>query len=88
MPWNRLLAGTAAGGAMGLAALAGRYAAGVSRARRVWPVQVEAGLRDLGEVDEVSILPLVERLTPDGSGLNGEPGVSYLVRAGGRRGAV
>jgi 7,8-dihydropterin-6-yl-methyl-4-(beta-D-ribofuranosyl)aminobenzene 5'-phosphate synthase len=48
-------------------------------------VQVEAGLRDLGEVDEVSILPLVERLTPEGSGLKGEPGVSYLIRAGGRR---
>jgi 7,8-dihydropterin-6-yl-methyl-4-(beta-D-ribofuranosyl)aminobenzene 5'-phosphate synthase len=48
-------------------------------------VQVGAGLRDLGEVDEVSILPLVERLTPEGSGLAGEPGVSYLVRAGGTR---
>jgi len=70
---------------MGLAALAGRYAAGVSRADRAWPVQVESGLRDLGEVDEVSILPLVERLTPHGSGLAGEPGVSYLVRAGGTR---
>jgi 7,8-dihydropterin-6-yl-methyl-4-(beta-D-ribofuranosyl)aminobenzene 5'-phosphate synthase len=85
MPWNRLLAGTAAGGAVALAALAGRYAAGVSRAGRAWPVQVEAGLRDLGEVDEVSILPLVERLTPEGGGLKGEPGVSYLIRAGGRR---
>ncbi len=42
---------------------------------------MEAGLRDLGEVDEVSIRPLVERLTPDGSGLHGEPGVSYLVSA-------
>jgi len=27
----------------------------------------------------------VERLIPEGSGLNGEPGVSYLVRAGGTR---
>jgi 7,8-dihydropterin-6-yl-methyl-4-(beta-D-ribofuranosyl)aminobenzene 5'-phosphate synthase len=42
-------------------------------------------LRDLGEVAEVSILPLVERLTRDGSGLVGEPGLSYLVRAGGTR---
>ncbi len=79
------MAGTAAGGVMALAALAGRYAAGVSRAGRAWPVQVEAGLRDLGEVAEVSVLPLVERLVPEGSGLKGEPGVSYLVRAGGRR---
>jgi 7,8-dihydropterin-6-yl-methyl-4-(beta-D-ribofuranosyl)aminobenzene 5'-phosphate synthase len=82
MPWNRVLV---AGGAAGLAALAGRYAAGVARADRSWPVQVEARLGDLGEVDEVSILPLVERLTPDGSGLHGEPGVSYLIRAGGLR---
>jgi 7,8-dihydropterin-6-yl-methyl-4-(beta-D-ribofuranosyl)aminobenzene 5'-phosphate synthase len=75
----------AAGGVMGIAALAGRYAAGVTRASRTWPVQVEAGLRDLGEVPEVSILPLVERLIPKGSDLAGEPGVSYLVRAGGMR---
>jgi hypothetical protein len=85
MPWNRVLAGTAAGGVTALAALAGRYAAGVSRAGRAWPLQVEAKLGDLGEVDEVSILPLVERLVPEGSGLKGEPGVSYLVRAGGRQ---
>jgi 7,8-dihydropterin-6-yl-methyl-4-(beta-D-ribofuranosyl)aminobenzene 5'-phosphate synthase len=85
MPGKRVLAGTAAGGVLALAALAGRYAAGVSRADRAWPVPVEAGLRDLGEVDEVSILPLVERLTPEGSSLRGEPGVSYLVRAGGKR---
>jgi 7,8-dihydropterin-6-yl-methyl-4-(beta-D-ribofuranosyl)aminobenzene 5'-phosphate synthase len=75
----------AAGGVAGLVALAGRYAAGLARADRSWPVQVEARLSDLGEVDEVSISPLVERLTPDGSGLAGEPGVSYLIRAGGMR---
>src|SRR5215470_3638177 len=85
MLWNRVLAGTAAGGVAGLAALAGRYAAGAARAGREWPAQVEAGLGGLGEVGEVSILPLVERLTPEGSGLRGEPGVSYLVSAGGRR---
>jgi len=86
MQSNRVLAaGTAAGSLAGLAALAGRYVAGVARADRSWPPQVEAGLRGLGEVDEVSILPVVERLTADGSGLAGEPGVSYLVRAGGAR---
>ena len=86
MGWNRVLAAaTAAGGVAGLAALMRRYAAGTARADRSWPAQVGAGLRDLGEVDEVSIVPLVERLTPDGSGLAGEPGVSYLVRAGGTR---
>jgi len=57
----------------------------VARADRSWPVQVEARLRDVGEVDDVSILPLVERLSRHGSGLAGEPGVSYLVRAGGTR---
>jgi len=83
MPWKRALAGGAAGTAAALAggaagtaaALAGlmlRYAAGVARADRSWPVQVEPGLRDLGEVDEVSILPLVERHTVAGRGLIGE----------------
>jgi 7,8-dihydropterin-6-yl-methyl-4-(beta-D-ribofuranosyl)aminobenzene 5'-phosphate synthase len=86
MPRNWVLAaGTAVGSLAGLAALAGRYAAGVTRADRSWPPQVEAGLRGLGEVDEVSILPLVERLTAGGSGLAGEPGVSYLIRTGGTR---
>ena len=85
MPTNTAVAAGLAGGVIGSAALAWRYAAGVSRASRSWPVQVEAGLRDLGEVPEVSILPLVERLVPDGSRLRGEPGVSYLVRAGGRQ---
>jgi 7,8-dihydropterin-6-yl-methyl-4-(beta-D-ribofuranosyl)aminobenzene 5'-phosphate synthase len=80
-----ITAGTAASGVLGLAALAGRYAAGLPRERQSWPAQVESRLRDLGEVDEVSILPLVERLIPEESGLKGEPGVSYLVRAGGRR---
>jgi 7,8-dihydropterin-6-yl-methyl-4-(beta-D-ribofuranosyl)aminobenzene 5'-phosphate synthase len=86
MPGNRVLAaGAAAGGMAGLAALVGRYAAGVARAGRSWPGQVSAGLRDLGEAGEVSILPVVERLTADGRGLAGEPGISYLVRAGGTR---
>jgi 7,8-dihydropterin-6-yl-methyl-4-(beta-D-ribofuranosyl)aminobenzene 5'-phosphate synthase len=85
MPRNRVLTATAAGGVFGLAALVGRYAAGTARADRSWSAPVEAGLRDLGEVDEVSILPLVERLVPEGVGLHGEPGVSYLVSAGGMR---
>jgi 7,8-dihydropterin-6-yl-methyl-4-(beta-D-ribofuranosyl)aminobenzene 5'-phosphate synthase len=85
MPRNRVLTATAAGGVFGLAALAGRYAAGTARADRSWSAPVEAGLRDLGEVDEVSILPLVERLVPEGVGLHGEAGVSYLVSAGGMR---
>jgi len=85
MRWNRVLAGTAAAGAAGLAALAARYAAGTARADRSWPAEVATGLGGLGEVDEVSIVPLVERLVPEGSGLRGEPGVSYLVSAGGQQ---
>lgn len=85
MPSNRVLAGGTAGAVLGLAALARRYTAGVGRADRSWPAEVESGLRDLGEVDEVSILPLVERLIREGSGLRGEPGVSYLISAGGAR---
>src|SRR6516165_9995326 len=64
MPWNGGLAKSAAAGtAFALAGLAARYAAGAARADRCWPVQIEAGLRDVGEVDELSVLPLVERLT-------------------------
>ena len=85
MPWNKALAGGTAAGAAAIAALARRYAAGVARADRSWAARIEGGLRDLGEVDEVSVLPLVERLTAEGSGLAGEPGVSYLIRAGATR---
>jgi 7,8-dihydropterin-6-yl-methyl-4-(beta-D-ribofuranosyl)aminobenzene 5'-phosphate synthase len=85
MSWRTAVAGGAAVAGAALAGSAVRYAAGVARADRAWPAQVEPGLRDLGEVDEVSILPLVERLTVDGRGLIGEPGLSYLVRAGGTR---
>src|SRR3954469_11091237 len=80
-----------AGGAAGLAAAAGlsrlamRYAEGIRAADRSWRTLVAAPLRDIGEVDSVSILPIVERLTPPGSGLGGEPGVSYLVESGGMR---
>src|SRR5690242_21532397 len=85
MAWRAATAGAAAAGAgAGLAALAWRYAAGTAQADRSWPVRVEAGLRDLGEVDELVVLPVVERLTA-GGGLVGEPGLSYLVRAGDTR---
>jgi 7,8-dihydropterin-6-yl-methyl-4-(beta-D-ribofuranosyl)aminobenzene 5'-phosphate synthase len=87
MPWTRVvLGGAAAGVGAGLVGLAARYTAGRARVDRSWPVRVESALDGLGEVDEVSILPLVERLTPEeGGGLVGEPGLSYLVRAGGTR---
>jgi 7,8-dihydropterin-6-yl-methyl-4-(beta-D-ribofuranosyl)aminobenzene 5'-phosphate synthase len=82
MPWKGVATGGAVAGiGLGLVGLATRYAVGTARADRSWPAQVESGLRDLGEVDAVSILPVVERLPVDGKGLVGEPGLSYLVRA-------
>jgi 7,8-dihydropterin-6-yl-methyl-4-(beta-D-ribofuranosyl)aminobenzene 5'-phosphate synthase len=72
----------AAGVASALASLSARYVRGVARADREWSALVARPLRDLGEVGEVSILPVVERLVPDGSALKGEPGLSYLIRAG------
>jgi 7,8-dihydropterin-6-yl-methyl-4-(beta-D-ribofuranosyl)aminobenzene 5'-phosphate synthase len=75
-------------GAVAAAALAARYAAGRARADHDWLPLVESQLGDIGEVEEVTLLPLVERLIPEGAApgaLRGEPGVSYLVRAGGVR---
>lgn len=71
-------------GVAGLTALAGRYARARADADRDWARRLDARLAGLGEVDTVSILPLVERLTGGGldGRLQGEPGLSYLVRAG------
>ena len=72
--------------ASALAALAARYAIARRGADRTWAARVAPRLTDLGEVDEVTILPLVERLTgtdrPGAEALRGEPGLSYLIRAG------
>lgn len=79
-----------AAGATGVAAaalltrLARRYRTAVDDAERSWNTLVAVPLRDLGEVDAVTILPIVERLTA-APGLVGEPGVSYLITAGGTR---
>lgn len=75
MPWGRVV---------GAGALAVRYAAG-RRVEPSWPASLAPRLAQLGEVDQVSILPLVERLVPDsptrlGGRLRGEPGVAYLLR--------
>ena len=68
-------------GAAGLAAAAVRYAAARASTERQWLHRGEQWLGDIGEVDTVTILPLVERI-PARPGLRGEPGVSYLVTAG------
>ena len=70
-----------AAGAAGLAAAAVRYAAARASTERQWLQWGGQRLGDIGEVDTVSILPLVERVTAR-PGLRGEPGVSYLVTAG------
>jgi 7,8-dihydropterin-6-yl-methyl-4-(beta-D-ribofuranosyl)aminobenzene 5'-phosphate synthase len=67
-----------------MAALAARYSLGRAQAESSWLREVEPRLSGLGEVDEVRVLPLVERLTPSDA-LRGEPGVSYLITAGATR---
>lgn len=64
------------------AALAGRYVAGRNKADGETIRELDTRLADLGEVERLSILPVVERHT-DRPGLHGEPGVSYLVKADG-----
>jgi 7,8-dihydropterin-6-yl-methyl-4-(beta-D-ribofuranosyl)aminobenzene 5'-phosphate synthase len=62
------------------AALSGRYVRGRQAASRQEVASLDRKLTDLGSVDSLTILPVVERLTRD-QGLRGEPGVSYLIRA-------
>ena len=73
----------AAGGAVlaVLGALSARYVAARRRIERSWTTAVERKLDAIGEVDDLMVVPLVERLTPMQQ-LLGEPGVSYLLRAG------
>jgi 7,8-dihydropterin-6-yl-methyl-4-(beta-D-ribofuranosyl)aminobenzene 5'-phosphate synthase len=63
-------------------ALAGRYAAGRRQEDRQTTAELDSRLTDLGEVNRLSILPLVERHTATET-LRGEAGVSYLIRADG-----
>lgn len=66
---------------VGVAAAALRYAAARVAAERHWPHWAGQRLTGIGEVDAVTILPLVERVT-SGPALHGEPGLSYLITAG------
>lgn len=82
-------AGIAVGtaGAAGLlsAALGGltlRFLSGRKRADRVWEDSRLSRLDDMGSVERLSVLPLIDWYTAGGE-LVGEAGVSYLVRAGG-----
>jgi 7,8-dihydropterin-6-yl-methyl-4-(beta-D-ribofuranosyl)aminobenzene 5'-phosphate synthase len=64
-----------------LGALAARYSWHQKRIEHEWLVDIAPRLDSIGEVDELSIVPVVERLASSDA-LQGEPGVSYLVRAG------
>jgi 7,8-dihydropterin-6-yl-methyl-4-(beta-D-ribofuranosyl)aminobenzene 5'-phosphate synthase len=77
MSWVRFGTGATVAAIGGLMA---RYAIQRERLERSWLTRVDEQLSDIGEVDHVSILPLVERLSPREE-LIGEPGVSYLIRA-------
>ncbi len=79
MGWAKVGTGATLAAIGGLAA---RYAVQRERLERSWLRAVGPKLSAIGEVEHLSILPLVERLVPDGD-LEGEPGVAYLVRADG-----
>lgn len=84
MPWTKVTGAGVLGTAGGLAA---RYGVQRSRIERSWPGHVAPRLAQIGEVDQVGILPLVERLVTDGprgpgGRLHGEAGVAYLIQAG------
>ena len=79
MGWAKVGTGVTLAAIGGLAA---RYAVQRERLERPWLGAVGPKLSAIGEVEHLSILPLVERLVPDGD-LEGEPGVAYLVRADG-----
>jgi 7,8-dihydropterin-6-yl-methyl-4-(beta-D-ribofuranosyl)aminobenzene 5'-phosphate synthase len=76
------VAAVPAAGLLGAAAAAAlRYAVARASAERSWLHWADQRLAGIGEVDSVTILPLVERVT-GGPRLQGEPGLSYLITAG------
>ena len=64
-----------------LAGLAARYSWHQKRVERSWLTDIAPRLDSIGEVDQLSIVPVVERLASSAD-LKGEPGVSYFLRAG------
>jgi 7,8-dihydropterin-6-yl-methyl-4-(beta-D-ribofuranosyl)aminobenzene 5'-phosphate synthase len=84
MTWSaaasRVAAVAGSGLVAALGALAARYSWQQRRIDRDWLADIGPKLESIGEVDELSIVPVVERLA-SGAELRGEPGVSYFVRA-------
>jgi 7,8-dihydropterin-6-yl-methyl-4-(beta-D-ribofuranosyl)aminobenzene 5'-phosphate synthase len=78
MQWGGIAVGA---GVAAIAGLAARYSLGRNRVERSWLRDVEPKLSSIGAVEQLSILPVVERLVSS-EPLIGEPGVSYLLRAG------
>lgn len=66
--------------AAAMVGFAGRYIVGRRAADRPTVHELDSRFTDLGEVEELSILPLVERHTA-GEVFRGEAGVSYLIQA-------
>jgi 7,8-dihydropterin-6-yl-methyl-4-(beta-D-ribofuranosyl)aminobenzene 5'-phosphate synthase len=77
MSWVRYATGATFAAVGGLMA---RYAIQRERVERSWLARIDQRLSAIGEVEHLSILPLVERLSLDDR-LVGEPGVCYLIRA-------
>ena len=57
-----------------------RFASGRKKAEQVWQASQFSRLDDVGAVEHLSILPLIDWYTADDE-LEGEPGVSYLIWA-------
>ena len=62
------------------AALATRFVMGRRRAEQVWASSHYPKIQDMGVVQRLSVLPLIDWYTKNDE-LTGEPGVSYLIRA-------
>jgi len=70
-------------GVLALAAagrMAARFLMGCHQADRAWAAARYSKLPDIGTVDRLTILPLIDWYTAH-DGLLGEPGVAYLIRA-------
>jgi 7,8-dihydropterin-6-yl-methyl-4-(beta-D-ribofuranosyl)aminobenzene 5'-phosphate synthase len=87
MPGPKVVSGAVSGGLVAAGAVATaratmQHARVVAEVRRRLADATYQRLGDIGSVDTLSVLPLVDRRA-ERPGLRGEPGVSHLVRAGG-----